>query len=137
MKPPARLRASEAWKIASAGIVLGVLPHLFGLLFGFAAFLLTPIVGALGAVGVGMLARRVAPAARLAALLVASSSTGATFVACFYATFAALAVRNGAWLQTMGVAQASIMFAAATLAAALPISLGIWLGWHRLSPEEP
>jgi len=53
-----KLTRAEAVKLALLGFGLGLLPHALGLLLGFAAFVVTPVVGGLAAGACGFAAAR-------------------------------------------------------------------------------
>ena len=49
-----RLKLATALSVVGAGVLLGIVPHIFGLLLGFLAFLITPIVWPLALIVGGM-----------------------------------------------------------------------------------
>ena len=142
-----RMTRAETRKSALLGVLLGALPHVLGLMFSFAAFVVTPIAFAVTCVVIGVLITRFMQSARWSAVVVCSLIAGATFVSLFYLTFGVLSVVNFAQFHTapavpsgpdaagttaVVVAYSVVGFFAVSAIAATLITGGVLLG--RLRP---
>ena len=126
-----KLTRAEAVKLALLGFGLGLLPHALGLLLGFAAFVVTPVVGGLAAGACGFAAARMVRRTPWTGALMMCAVAGGTFAGLFCATIAVLAIINHEPWQIGGVLAASAALLLPVLAGSLVVCLGVLLGLRR------
>lgn len=110
---------AETLRAVLLGALLGALPHVLGLMLGFAAFVVSPIAFAITCTVGGVLIARFMQSARWSAVLLSSLIAGATFVSLFYVTFGVLSVVNFTQFHTASAAPSGpdAVRAAATVVA--------------------
>jgi hypothetical protein len=129
-----RVTTRQALQLSLIGVGLGAIPFGLGIVLGFAAFVVTPILVPLLAIGAGVILARIAPRSPWSATALSATATAATYAV----PFLILAVVNRSFHLGSTLIGALYCGALGVIAWVL-LTLGAWFGgaWRRQRTPEP
>ena len=119
----AKLTFSEVLRLVLLGVALGAAPILLGVLLGFGAFVVTPVLIPFLGIGGGMFVAKIARRAIWTGICLSAAATAVTAAV----PFVILAIANRTWALAPTL-QGALYCGAAGLIAAVLLAAGAWIG---------